>query len=156
MAQIDIKVNGSSYKLEVDDNETLLDVLRDRLDLTGAKNGCGYGTCGACTVVMDGKAVRSCVLKHPKYNGKEIITIEGISDGHKLHPVQEAFIEAGAVQCGFCSPGYIMSLYALYNENLEASDEEIKKILEKHLCRCTGYETIWEAAKMAQKKMKEK
>ena len=120
MVEVNITVNGIKHKLEVDDKETLLEVLRERLDLTGAKNGCGYGTCGACTVVVDGKAQRSCILRPPKYDGKEIITIEGVSDGHKLHPIQEALIEVGAVQCGFCTPGIVMSLYALYNENVDA------------------------------------
>ncbi|MEQ8168766.1 MAG: (2Fe-2S)-binding protein [Candidatus Eremiobacterota bacterium] len=154
MTTISLKVNGRDYKVHVDDKTILLDVLREKLNLTGAKNGCGQGACGTCTVVMDGEAVRSCIVKAIKADGKEIVTIEGLTDGVTLHPIQDAFIKAGAVQCGFCTPGYIMSLYALFNKNPDAPDEEIKKILEKHLCRCTGYETIWEAAKLAQKMMK--
>ena len=154
MTTISLKVNGKDYKVHVDDKTMLLDILREKLNLTGAKNGCGQGACGTCTVVMDGEAVRSCIVKAVKADGKEIITIEGLTDGVTLHPIQDAFIKAGAVQCGFCTPGYIMSLYALFNKNPDAPDEEIKKILEKHLCRCTGYETIWEAAKLAQKMMK--
>ncbi len=154
MTTISLKVNGRDYKVHVDDKTILLDVLREKLNLTGAKNGCGQGACGTCTVVMDGEAVRSCIVKAIKADGKEIVTIEGLTDGVTLHPIQDAFIKAGAVQCGFCTPGYIMSLYALFKKNSDAPDEEIKKILEKHLCRCTGYETIWEAAKLAQKMMK--
>ncbi len=155
MTTISLKVNGRDYKVHVDDKTMLLDVLREKLNLTGAKNGCGQGACGTCTVVMDGEAVRSCIVKAIKADGKEIITIEGLADGVTLHPIQDAFIKAGAVQCGFCTPGYIMSLYALFKKNPDAPDEEIKKILEKHLCRCTGYETIWEAAKLAQKMIKQ-
>jgi len=151
-----LTVNGIKYELDLEEKETLLEVLRDRLHLTGTKNACAYGACGACTIVMNGEAVRSCLMKPEKFNGKEIITIEGISNGHDLHPIQEAFIKAGAIQCGFCTPGFIMSLYALFNNNLKATDEEIKNVLEKHICRCTGYEFIWDAAKLAQKMLQEK
>jgi len=158
MAKIKVflTVNGIKYELDLEEKETLLEVLRDRLHLTGTKNACAYGACGACTIVMNREAVRSCLMKPEKYNGKEIITIEGISNGHDLHPIQEAFIKAGAIQCGFCTPGFIMSLYALFNNNLKATDEEIKNVLEKHICRCTGYEFIWDAAKLAQKMLQEK
>ena len=151
-----LTVNGIKYELDLEEKETLLEVLRDRLHLTGTKNACAYGACGACTIVMNGEAVRSCLMKPEKFNGKEIITIEGISNGHDLHPIQEAFIKAGAIQCGFCTPGFIMSLYALFINNLKATDEEIKNVLEKHICRCTGYEFIWDAAKLAQKMLQEK
>jgi aerobic carbon-monoxide dehydrogenase small subunit len=152
---VPLTVNGIKYELDLEEKETLLEVLRDRLHLTGTKNACAYGACGACTIVMNGEAVRSCLMKPEKYNGKEIITIEGVSNGHDLHPIQEAFIKAGAIQCGFCTPGFIMSLYALFNNNLNATDEEIKNVLEKHICRCTGYEFIWDAAKLAQKMLQE-
>ncbi|MDZ4133629.1 MAG: (2Fe-2S)-binding protein [Dethiobacteria bacterium] len=152
---VKLTVNGLKHELQVDEKETLMDVLRDRLSLTGTKNACAYGACGACTVVMNGEAVKSCLQKPDKYNGKEVLTIEGISDGHNLHPIQEAFIEAGAIQCGFCTPGFVMSLYALFNNNLNATDDEIKEVLEKHVCRCTGYEFIWDAAKLAQKMLRE-
>lgn len=154
--KVPLTVNGIKYELDLEEKETLLEVLRDRLHLTGTKNACAYGACGACTIVMNGEAVRSCLMKPEKFNGKEIITIEGISNGHDLHPIQEAFIKAGAIQCGFCTPGFIMSLYALFNNNLNATDEEIKNVLEKHICRCTGYEFIWDAAKLAQKMLQEK
>lgn len=153
--KVNISVNGIEYDLEVDEKESLMEVLRDRLNLTGTKNACAYGSCGACTVVVDQEAVKSCLLKPGKFNGKKVLTIEGISNGFELHPIQEAFIEAGAVQCGFCTPGFVMSLYALFNQNLNASDEEIKTVLEQHICRCTGYENIWKAAKLAQKMLQE-
>ncbi|MDW7729760.1 MAG: (2Fe-2S)-binding protein [Bacillota bacterium] len=153
---ISITVNGRQHDLLVDEKETLLEVLRDRLDLTGTKNACSYGACGACTVVADNEAVKSCLLKPEKYNGKNILTIEGLADGNNLHSIQDAFIKAGAIQCGFCTPGFVMSLYALFTNNLDASDDEIKAVLEKHICRCTGYEFIWNAAKLAQKMLKER
>lgn len=152
--KVAITVNGIKHEMEVDEKETLMEVLRDRLDLTGTKNACAYGSCGACTVVMGNEAVRSCLLKPDKYNGKEVLTIEGLSDGNNLHPIQEAFIKAGAIQCGFCTPGFVMSLYALFTNNLNASDDDIKAVLEKHICRCTGYEFIWDAAKLAQKMLR--
>lgn len=152
---VNLSVNGMTYDLEVDEKESLMEVLRDRLNLTGTKNACAYGSCGACTVVVDDEAVKSCLLKPNKFNGKKVLTIEGISAGFELHPIQEAFIKAGAVQCGFCTPGFIMSLYALFNRNLNAGDEEIKAVLEQHICRCTGYENIWKAAKLAQKMLQE-
>jgi aerobic carbon-monoxide dehydrogenase small subunit len=153
---VNISVNGIYYDLEVDEKESLMEILRDRINLTGTKNACAYGSCGACTVVVDDEAVKSCLLKPNKINGKKVLTIEGISNGFELHPIQEAFIKAGAVQCGFCTPGFIMSLYALFNRNLNAGDEEIRAVLEKHICRCTGYENIWKAAKLAQKMLQGK
>ena len=157
MATVNVKltVNGLDYDLQVDENETLMDLLRDKLNLIGTKNACAYGSCGACTVVLNDEAVRSCLIKPDRYIGKQVLTIEGLSDGFELHPIQEAFIRAGAVQCGFCTPGFIMSLYALYNKNLNAEDEEIKAVLDKHICRCTGYENIWNAAKLAQKMLQD-
>jgi len=151
-----LTVNGKAHTVHYDDKTMLIDILRDKLDLTGTKNGCGHGACGACTVIMNGEAVRSCIIKAAKAEGKEILTIEGICEGNKLHPIQEAFIQAGAIQCGFCTAGYIMTLHALFTKSPDATDEEIKKVLEKHLCRCTGYETIWEGAKLARRMMKEK
>jgi aerobic carbon-monoxide dehydrogenase small subunit len=152
---VTITVNGLQHQLIVEEKETLQEVLRDRLHLTGTKNACAYGSCGACTVIVNNEAVRSCLLKPDKYNGKEVLTIEGLADSENLHPIQEAFIKAGAIQCGFCTPGFVMSLYGLYTNNIDASDEEIKAVLEKHICRCTGYEFIWDAAKLAQKMMKD-
>ncbi len=153
---INLSVNGIEYDLEVDEKDSLMEVLRNRLNLTGTKNACAYGSCGACTVVVNNEAVKSCLLKASKADGKQVLTIEGISDGFELHPIQEAFIKAGAVQCGFCTPGFIMSLYALFNKNLNAGEEDIKAVLEQHICRCTGYENILKAARLSQKMLQEK
>ncbi|MHA1214897.1 MAG: (2Fe-2S)-binding protein [Candidatus Hodarchaeales archaeon] len=151
--EVTFKVNKKQYTMNIEPKESLLSILRERLDLTGVKNGCDQGHCGACTVVMNGKAVKSCLIRGKKIDGADILTVEGLSAGGNLHPIQEAFIEATAVQCGFCTPGYIMELYALFNNNPNASLEEIKSALEGHLCRCTGYKPIFEAALLAQKKI---
>ena len=151
---INFKLNGRSVKVRVDDKTTLLSVIRDIVGLKGTKEGCGYGKCGTCTVIMNGKSVRSCVTKAIKADGADIVTIEGVADGFKLDPIQEAFIEGGAVQCGFCTPGIIMTLKALFDDNLGASIDDIKKALKAHLCRCTGYETILSSALLAQEKLK--
>lgn len=151
---ITINVNGNSHTINVDKSTTLLEVLRDTLDLTGAKLGCGYGKCGTCTVVVNGEAVRSCVSKAFKLDGANITTIEGLERDFVLHPIQTAFIEAAAVQCGFCIPGIIMTLYALFEKNVNAKDEEVHEKLNKHLCRCTGYENILRAARLAREKLK--
>ncbi len=151
---INIVVNKNKYHLSVNPSDSLLTILREKLLLMGTKNGCSQGHCGACTVVMNGKPVKSCLIKAKRLENAEIITIEGISDGFKLHPIQEAFIEKGAVQCGFCTMGYIMELYALFNANLNVSEIEIRKALEVHLCRCTGYKPILEAALLSQEKLK--
>jgi carbon-monoxide dehydrogenase small subunit len=153
---ITMTVNGVKVTVSCTGKESLLEILRDHLALTGAKEGCGYGACGSCTVVVNGEAVKSCTLRgKDKLNGIEVVTIEGLDgkDG-ALHPIQKAFLEAGAVQCGFCTPGLIMRLYALFTKNPEASGEEIREALSEHLCRCTGYEAIWEASLLAQKTMK--
>jgi carbon-monoxide dehydrogenase small subunit len=151
--EITLTVNGTTHTFSVENRERLLDVLRNRLDLTGAKNGCGYGKCGSCTVVMNGEAVTSCTVLARKADGTTVITIEGLTREGKLHPIQEAMIAADAVQCGFCTPGIVMGLYALFTKDISASEEEIRKVLSKHLCRCTGYEAIWEGALLAQKKL---
>ncbi|HUV08021.1 MAG TPA: (2Fe-2S)-binding protein [Spirochaetia bacterium] len=153
MPSIKLTVNGVSRTIEIEEGRvTLLDVLRDRLDLTGSKLGCGVGQCGACTVIMNGEAVASCTTLARNADGAEILTIEGLSVGYTLHPIQEAFIEAGAVQCGFCTPGLIMRTYALLTRNPEAAEEEVREALSRHLCRCTGYESILEAVRLAQRK----
>lgn len=155
MPTINLKVNGTFHIIEIEeDRVTLLDVLRDKLDLTGAKLGCGVGQCGSCIVIMNGEAVTSCTILAKKAQDAEVLTVEGLSDGYTLHPIQEAFIEAGAVQCGFCTTGLIMRTYDLLTNNSDASEEEIVEALNKHLCRCTGYETILEAVKLAQSKMR--
>ena len=153
---ITMTVNGVRVRVSCTGKESLLEILRDHLGLTGTKEGCGYGACGSCTVVVNGEAVKSCTLRgKDKLNGIEVVTIEGLGgeDG-SLHPIQKAFLEAGAVQCGFCTPGLIMRLYALFKNNPKASEETIREALSEHLCRCTGYEAIWEASLLAQKTMK--
>ena len=147
-------VNKKKHHLNVEPSDSLLSILRERLQLMGTKNGCSQGHCGACTVVMNGKAVKSCLIKGKKLENAEITTIEGISDAFKLHSIQEAFVEKAAVQCGFCTMGYIMELYALFNSNIDATDMEIRNALEGHLCRCTGYKPILEAALLSQEKLK--
>lgn len=151
---IKFNLNGMDVKAIADEKTMLLDVIRTVFGLTGAKEGCGYGKCGTCTVILNGKPVKSCVTKAFKAEGGEVKTIEGLADGFKLHPIQEAFIEGGAVQCGFCTPGIIMRLKSLFDENLDASADEIMAALKNHLCRCTGYETILKSALLAQSKLK--
>ena len=156
MAKVNIKlcVNGAWYELAVNPWERLVDVLRERLHLTGTKVGCGEGECGACTVNMDGKAILSCLLLAAKADGKEILTIEGLQKGLKLHPLQEAFVTEAAIQCGFCTPGMLMSSRALIDKNPNPTREEIKDAISGHLCRCTGYNQIIEAIETVGKNVK--
>jgi carbon-monoxide dehydrogenase small subunit len=150
---IEFHVNGETYELAVEPQTTLLEVLRDYLGLTGTKEACGTGECGSCTVLIEGKPILSCLALAVDYVKKEITTIEGLSQGEKLTPVQQAFVDCGAVQCGFCTPGMILSATALLKKNLSPSEEEIRKTLEGHLCRCTGYNKIVEAVNTAAKQM---
>jgi len=147
--KIRVTVNGESYDAEVDGATRLLDLLRETLHLTGTKEGCGEGECGACTVLLDGRPVNSCLVLAPQADGKEIVTVEGLARGERLHPVQRAFVEKGAVQCGFCTPGFILSTVALLSANPDPTDEEIRTALEGNLCRCTGYAKIVEAVRYA-------
>ena len=151
---ITLMVNGLERELLVEPNRTLTQVLRDDLRLTGTKHGCGIGDCGCCTVLMDGEAVNSCLVLALEAVGREIITIEGLAEGNKLHPIQNSFIELGAIQCGFCSPGMILSSKALLDENPSPTEEEIRLGLSGNLCRCTGYQKIVEAVEDAAQKMK--
>jgi len=151
--EITLKVNGISYELAVKTNQTLAEVLRDHLGLTGTKIGCNEGECGACTVMVNGRTIVSCLMLAVQADGEEITTIEGLSSKDKLHDVQQAFIESGAIQCGFCTPGMVMSTTALLRENPDPSDEEIQEGLAGNLCRCTGYQQIFEAVKLAAKKL---
>ena len=153
MKQVRLAVNGTWYELSVQPWEVLLEVIRDNLGLTGTKEGCGLGECGACTVIMDSKAVNSCLVLAVETDGKQITTIEGLADDDKLHPVQAAFIEHGGLQCGFCTPGMIMSAKALLDENPTPSEEEIRKGIAGNFCRCTGYTKIIESIKVAAKNM---
>ncbi len=144
---ITLRINGMEYQVLVKDNETLLDVLREKLHLTGTKRGCDIGACGACTVIINGKSINSCLLLAVDAEGKDIMTIEGISKNEELHPLQKAFVNIGAIQCGYCTPGMIMSGKALIDKNPNPSEEEIKDALSGNLCRCTGYKRIIESIK---------
>jgi aerobic-type carbon monoxide dehydrogenase small subunit (CoxS/CutS family) len=154
--EIRLKVNGTDYQVTIDPRRTLVEVLRENLGLTGTKKSCNEGNCGACTILMDGRPVASCLVLAIDAQGKEILTIEGLSEGQKLHPIQEAFLKHGAIQCGFCTPGMVMSAKALLDENLEPTRTEIRKAISGNLCRCTGYQhivdSIMAASKMIQKK----
>jgi len=153
LPQVVLNINAKEYSFEVEKNETLLTVLRERLDLTGAKPGCLTGDCGACKVIVDGIAENSCLLLARNMGGKKIETIESLATPEKLHPIQEAFIEAGAVQCGYCSPGMIMSARALLDHNPHPSENEIRAAIDGNICRCTGYVKIVAAIQLAAQKM---
>ncbi|HUV74004.1 MAG TPA: (2Fe-2S)-binding protein [Anaerolineae bacterium] len=142
---IRLRVNGEEHDVVVSPNETLVEVLRERLELTGTKMGCGEGACGTCTVLLDGKPVRSCLTLAVEVQGKVIVTIEGLAEGGELHPVQKAFIEHGAIQCGFCSPAMILTSKALLEENPHPTEEEVRSAISGQVCRCTGYAKIVEA-----------
>lgn len=152
---ISLTVNGEEHQVVVEPRTTLLEVLRDALGLTGAKEGCSLGNCGACTVLLDGKPVLSCLLLAVEAQGKEIVTIEGLAEGGRLHPIQEAFVEHGAVQCGFCIPGMILSAKALLDENPDPTEEEVKEAISGNLCRCTGYSSAVKAILAAAKAKEE-
>ena len=147
--RIHITVNEEEHDLLVKPNITLLDFLRYDLGLTGTKEGCDEGDCGACTVIMDGKVVTSCLVLAVEADGSRITTIEGVQTGEDLHPIQQAFVDSGAVQCGFCTPGMVLTTKALLDENPDPSEAEIKHYLEGNLCRCTGYTKIVEAVHRA-------
>jgi len=147
--KIELNVNGRVHELFVEPWKTLLQVLREELGLTGAKMGCDDGNCGACTVILDGKAIKSCLMLVPQAKGKKILTIEGLGSEEKLHPLQQAFIDHFAVQCGFCTQGMILAAKALLDENTNATEEEIREGLHGNICRCTGYVKIVEAIQAA-------
>ncbi len=142
---IQLKINGEVHELAVHPHRTLLDVLRDDLDLTGAKKACDTGDCGSCTVIIDGKPVLACLTLAIEAQGKDILTIEGLAKNGELHPLQKAFVAYGAIQCGFCTPGMILSAKALLDENPKPTEEEVKRAIAGNLCRCTGYVKIIEA-----------
>jgi carbon-monoxide dehydrogenase small subunit len=150
---IHLRVNDEEYDIEVENQHTLLDVIRDRLGLTGTKRGCGIGDCGACTVIMNGKAVNSCLVLAVEADGAEVQTIEGLAKVGELHRLQEAFVQYGAIQCGFCTPGMIMSAKALLDGNKNPTEEDIRRAIAGNLCRCTGYAKIVEAIKKCAEKL---
>jgi len=152
--KINITVNGDLEQVVVPSNMTLMRLLRESLSLTGTKNGCSAGECGACTVLMNGEPVNSCMVLAVECDGSSIITVEGLAKDKRLDPIQEAMIQEGGVQCGFCTPGILMSSRALLDHNPNPNDEEIRQALVGNLCRCTGYVRIFESVKKAAKKQK--
>jgi carbon-monoxide dehydrogenase small subunit len=155
MEQLNITVNGKDYELQIKPSANLLDVIREDLGLTGTKEGCGVGECGSCTVIVDGITVNACLMLAMEAQGSRVTTIEGLADGEKLHPIQQAFVDVGGLQCGFCTPGMILSTKALLDENDSPTDEEIRKGLEGNFCRCTGYTKIIESVRTAANMLKE-
>jgi aerobic carbon-monoxide dehydrogenase small subunit len=153
---VTLRVNGREYEVILEPQLLLVDVLRDQIGLTGTKYACGAGDCGACTVLIDGLPSFSCLTLAVTVRDKSILTIEGVADGNRLHPLQQAFVDHGAVQCGFCTPGMILSAKALLDEDPEPSREDIKKALGGNLCRCTGYVKIVDAVEAAAAAMRER
>ena len=149
MMYLKLHVNGEPVQLLAKEDETLLDILRDRLMLRGTKRGCVQGQCGHCTVILNGRAVNSCLTLALEAEGGQVLTIEGLAEGHRLHPIQKAYIEAGAIQCGYCTPGMIMTIYSLLRENPQPSEEEVREGIRGVMCRCTGYYKIVEAVRRA-------
>lgn len=149
MRKLSFTVNGKAHLLEIDARESLLEVLRDRLEYTGVKQGCAVGECGACTVLIDGVPVNSCIYMAAWAEGKDIRTIEGLAVDGRLSVVQEAFVEEGAIQCGFCTPGAVLSTTAMVESGREFTRDEVRRELSGHLCRCTGYQKIVDAAERA-------
>ncbi len=156
MTQIHVstKINGDAVEFLCEPNETLLDVLRDRLDLTGAKEGCGTGDCGACSVTVDGRLVCSCLMLGAEAEGREVTTIEGMADGEVLHPLQQKFLEHAALQCGICTPGILVAAKALLERNPDPTETETRYWLAGNLCRCTGYDKIIRAVMDAAEQMR--
>ena len=153
MIKVKIIVNGTEYNREVDPLSRLIDFIRDDLKLKGTKEGCSEGECGACTVIMNGNTVNTCLVLTAAANGAEITTIEGVSDG-EANPLQQAFMEVGAVQCGYCIPGMVLSAKALLDKDIDATEEQIREGISGNLCRCTGYNKIVEGVKLAQSRLK--
>ena len=149
-----LSVNGKAYEREIEPRMTLVDFLRHELGLTGTHVGCEHGVCGACTIIKDGKAVRSCLMLAVQADGAELRTVEGLQDENGLHPIQEAFIEKHGLQCGFCTPGFLMTTVEFLGDHPDPSDEDIREALGGNLCRCTGYQNMLEAVDLAAEKMK--
>jgi len=151
---ITFRVNDKEYEIAVAPNRTLTQVLREDLNLLGTKEGCGVGDCGACTVIVDGKPVNSCLVLAVQADGSDITTIEGVARGDSLHTVQQTFVEMGAIQCGFCTPGMVLSATSLLDKNPRPTEREVREALSGNLCRCTGYQKIVEAVQEASRRMK--
>ena len=147
--KVRLSVNGRAYEREVEPRTTLVDFLRHELGLTGTHVGCEHGVCGACTIIKDGKAVRSCLMLAVQADGAELQTVEGLHGENGLHPIQEAFIEKHGLQCGFCTPGFLMTTVELLGDHPDPSDEDIREALGGNLCRCTGYQSIMESVRLA-------
>lgn len=150
---IELEVNGENFEIAVEPQETLMDVIRGQLGLTGTKDACGTGECGSCTVLLQDRPILSCLTLAVECHGMQVVTIEGLSSGEKLHPVQQAFHDQGAIQCGFCTPGMVISTTALLQKNPHPSPKQVNKALEGNLCRCTGYNKILEAVEAAAQTM---
>ena len=146
---VNARINGEDHELYTDPHRTLLEVVRDSIGLTGTKEGCGTGDCGACTVLLDGKPVNSCLVLIPEADGREVTTIEGVATEGRLHPVQQAFVSESGLQCGICTPGMVLSAVALLRRNPEPTEEEIRYAIAGNLCRCTGYDKIVRAIEVA-------
>ncbi|NNG65921.1 2Fe-2S iron-sulfur cluster-binding protein [Caldanaerobacter subterraneus] len=156
MIEISLKVNGKNYVLDVDEEKRLLDILREDLGFTSVKEGCSEGECGACTVIMNGKTAPSCLVMAFQADGSEIITLEGLIENGEINFIQRAFMEVGAVQCGYCTPGFILSAKALLDKNPSPTREEIREAIAGNLCRCTGYSKIVDAIEKASKEVSAK
>ena len=154
MKTVRMKVNGVTHESEVEPRTTLVDFLRGPLALTGTHVGCEHGVCGACTILVDGRSARSCLMLAVQADGAEITTVEGLATPEGLHPIQQAFVEEHGLQCGFCTPGFLMSLVELLSENPDPSDDEIKDVLGGQICRCTGYQSILKSVHSASAKLR--
>lgn len=154
MIELNFTLNKKKVSIKTEPGIRLIDLLREQLNMTGTKEGCGVGECGACTVLLNGKAVNSCLVLAAQVDDSELITIEGIAEGNQLHPLQKNFLQHGAVQCGFCTPGMVLSSYALLEENQNPTEEEIKVAIAGNLCRCTGYKQIIDAVKTTAKELR--
>ncbi|MGZ8478147.1 MAG: (2Fe-2S)-binding protein [Candidatus Binatia bacterium] len=152
--EIALRINERDERIAIDDADTLLEVLRERFKLWSVREGCGVGACGTCTVLLDGKPVSSCLLLAARAAGCDILTVEGMSEGESLHPIQQAWVEERALQCAYCTPGFVLSVKALFDENADPSDDEIREYLAGNLCRCAGYADILRAVHAARVKLK--
>jgi carbon-monoxide dehydrogenase small subunit len=150
---INLRLNGQPHEIAVEPNWTLLETVREALGFTGSKEGCGTGDCGACSMILDGRLITSCLMLAPQADGRDVTTVEGLAHNGTLHPVQQAFIDTGGVQCGFCTPGMIMAAKALLDRNKSPTLQEIRDGLAGNLCRCTGYSKIYQAVELAAERM---